>query len=117
MLQPDFTKFSINLDPYHQYFKLLHEKTDNLQRFFSQEGKAIDFGLTKCSLQINKIDGFKFEVRYQLPCSYSFYSMLMKDSNASNKKYLGLFEKHQVLEAFKPNFTKNLTRMRRFNML
>lgn len=43
--------------------------------------------------------------------------MLMKDSNFTGKKYLTHFEKHQILESFKPNFTKNVTKMKRFNML
>ena len=81
--QPLSKDFTVNLDPLDPYFSNLHEKTSNIEEYFTKEGTPLDVGAPNhTDLQIAIIEGNRtscFTIKYHLQCSYSFYQTAIKD--------------------------------------
>ena len=108
--------FTINLDPLDPFYPILHEKTIKIEELFNKKGTSMDISSpSKTKLNISLIDNGRmstFIIKYSLGCSFSYYLSLLKNdrllSSLSN-----LIGEVKVLEAFRPNLTKNIIKFKR----
>lgn len=108
--------FTINLDPLDPFFNTLHEKTSNLSELLSRTGENLDVGEpNRAGLRVELINNNRMTTiiaRYSVGCSYSYYLSLIKNEKV-NASFSAQIAEMKVIEAFKPNLTRNTLKFKR----
>ena len=108
--------FTINLDPLDPFYPAIQERTSRMEELFAKKGQLLEVGQpNRADLEITLVESPRlstFVMKYSISCPFSFYRSLLTNDKALTSFSSSIAEL-KVLEAFRPNLTRNTIKFKR----